>query len=165
MTRTLRLWLLGLWGGALLAWSALFVPAAFATLPGTELAGVLAGTTLDRLDWIGLAMAVACTGLGLWGYRLDSMTRADQARSLLPLLAGVTHAISVLFVSPRARAIRLAAGGSVSRLMAEDPALVRFSQLHRLSMVLFGVSVLVVLASAFWDLRAQRKLRSPKKNP
>lgn len=161
----MRLWLLGLWAGALLVWSALFVPAAFATLPGTELAGALAGITLDRLDQIGIALALTCAALGLWGYRLDSISLGGRARPLLPLLAGAGHALSVLLVSPAARAIRLAAGGSVSRLAAEDPALVRFSQLHRLSVVLFGVSLLVVFTSALWDLRAFAKARSSKENP
>jgi hypothetical protein len=165
VTPVLRLWLLGLWGGALLAWSVLFVPAAFATLPGTELAGGLAGVTLDRLDGIGALMALACAALGLWGYRLDTRSSGGQVRCLLPLLAGAGHAVSVLFLSPAARAIRLAAGGSVSRLAAEDPALLRFSQLHRLSVLLFGVSLLVVLTSALWDLRALAGMRSSKEKP
>jgi hypothetical protein len=150
MSAGMRLSLLGAWAGALLVWSLLVVPAAFSVLPGTDLAAEMVGATLDPLDRAGIALALATAALGWVGSRPGS--GAQRIRALLPLLAGAAHALSLLVVSPEIRALREVAGGSIGRLAAGDPTVVRFGWMHSMSGLLFIGAGLTVLATVAWDL-------------
>ena len=64
MSQGLRLALLGSWAGMLLAIGLVAIPAAFQTLPGTELSARLVGAALPTLDQAGIVLALAAVGLG-----------------------------------------------------------------------------------------------------
>ena len=63
MSQGLRLALLGIWAGMLLAIGAVAIPAAFQTLPGTELSARLVGAALPTLDQAGIVLALAAVAV------------------------------------------------------------------------------------------------------
>jgi hypothetical protein len=150
----LRLVLLGVWIGALVAFGALFVPAAFEHLP-TALAASVLGDGFAALDRGGVGLGGACAALG-W---LDARRRGDSGlasgvRALLPLAGVAAHLASGLVVTPRIHALRLSAGGGIGQLPAGDPALAEFARLHAASRGLFGLAAACALAACAWDLVA-----------
>jgi hypothetical protein len=159
MTASARLLLLGIWIGSLLGF-ALIVPAAFSSLPGTELAAGLVGKALPQFDRLGIVLGLACTTLGLLAVRGGGAGPGTWVRLLLPLVAAVLHALSIFWVSPAAHDIRAAAGGSIQNLPGTDPLLIEFSRLHELSTGLYLGAALIVLLAAIWDVLSQRKFSS-----
>ncbi|MEE2703235.1 MAG: DUF4149 domain-containing protein [Myxococcota bacterium] len=147
MSQGLRLALLGIWAGMLLAIGLVAIPAAFQTLPGTELSARLVGAALPTLDQAGLALAFAAVGLGWVG-------GAGRTRALLPGLGGAFHLTSLLWLAPRIHQIREAAGGSVGRLGVDNPELELFALLHNGSVALFVAAGVIALATIAWDLLA-----------
>ena len=150
----LRVALLGVWLGAMLAFGALFVPAAFEHLP-TALAASVLGDGFGALDRAGIGVGSACALLG-W---LDARRRGDRAvsaqlRALLPLVGVAAHLVNGFWVTPRIHALRLSAGGGIGQLAAGDPALNEFARLHAASRGLFGWAAAVALAACAWDLVA-----------
>ena len=150
MSQGLRLALLGIWAGMLLAIGAVAIPAAFQTLPGTELSARLVGAALPTLDQAGIVLALAAVGLGWVG-------GAQRARALLPGLGGTFLLVSLLWLAPRIHEIREAAGGSIGRLGVDNPDLALFALLHNGSVSLFVAAGLLALATIAWDLRAGMK--------
>ncbi len=156
MIASARLLLLGIWVGCLMGFG-LMLPAIFSSLPGTELAARIVGTTLDRFDLLGILFGALCVALALPSLRggPGSLTRT---RALLPLVAASLHALSLLWVSPAIRGVRAAAGGSIQSLSAGDPLLLEFSRLHQLSTGLYLSAALIALSTAVWDVLSQRKI-------
>lgn len=142
-----RIGLLGVWGGAMLAFGGLFVPAAFAHLP-TSLAAAVLGDGFAAIDRAGLALAVTCAALGWAGARGLSL------RALLPLAGAAAHLASALWVTPKIQALRLAAGGSIGQ--ADGVELAAFAQLHAVSRALFGCAAASALATCVWDVVSLR---------
>ena len=152
MSRGLRLALLGIWAGLLVGFGAVAIPAAFTTLPGTELSARLVGVVLTQLDQLGIAISGICVCLGL----LDRPVRS-RARALFPGIGGLLHVASLVWVAPRIHAIREGAGGSIGKLSPGSPDLELFSQLHNGSVALFVAAGLVALAAIAWDLASTRR--------
>jgi len=149
-----RIALLGVWVGALAAFGALFVPAAFSHLP-TALAASVLGDGFNALDRGGMLVGGACALLG-W---LDARRRGDAAlatrvRALLPLVGVAAHAASGFVVTPSIHALRMAAGGEIGQLPPGAPDLARFAELHALSRALFGSAAASALCACAWDLLA-----------
>ena len=150
----LRLWLLGIWAGGLATWSLIVVPAAFATLPGTDLAGALVGVSLDNLERAGIALGLGAVLLGLAdrGAAGDrARPRSRNVRVWLPALAVALHALSSFWISPEIRSIRAAAGGALGNLVTDGSEITRFGNLHTLSTGAFTLSAITVLTTALWD--------------
>ncbi len=157
MIASARLLLLGIWVGCLMGFG-LMLPAIFSSLPGTELAARIVGTTLDRFDLLGILFGALCVALALPLLRGGPGSLARRTRALLPLVAVSLHALSLSWVSPAIRGVRAAAGGSIQSLSAGDPLLLEFSRLHQLSTGLYLSAALIALAAAVWDILSQRKI-------
>jgi hypothetical protein len=154
----LRLFVLGAWGGVLLAF-ALTVWSAFGALPGAALAAELVGGTLPRIDLVGFILAIVATLLGLRRDPTAPRARGFWLRALLPLAGAACHAVSMLWVSPAIHELRQAAGGSILGLAAGNPLLEEFGRLHLQSTSLYAASVGVVVLTALWDLLSAPRLR------
>jgi hypothetical protein len=154
----LRLFILGAWGGVLLAF-VLTVWSAFGALPGAALAAELVGETLPRIDLVGVILAIVATLLGLRRHPTAPRARGFWLRALLPLAGAGSHTASLLWVSPAIHALREAAGGSILGLAAGNPLLEEFARLHFLSTSLYVASVAVVVLTALWDVVAAPRLR------
>jgi hypothetical protein len=153
-----RIALLGMWGGAMLAFGGLFVPAAFAHLP-TQLAASVLGDGFTAIDRIGAALGVTCVAFGLAG------RPSARLRALLPLVGVLAHLISAFIVNPKIHALRLAAGGAIGQLPPDAPELAAFAQLHAASRGLFGLAAASALAACFWDVFSLRESGSAGASP
>jgi hypothetical protein len=147
--RAVRLFVLGIWAGALLAFG-LAAFAAFESLPGTDLAARIVGSLLWRIDLAGMILGTIAAGLSPTSARELSVGRAVTQR-LLPLLGVGLHALSLLYVSPEIHALREAVGGSVEGLAGDDPLVTRFGRLHVLSTSLYLGAACVAVGCAVWD--------------
>lgn len=136
----------------MLAFGALFVPAAFANLP-TQLAAAVLGGGFEALDGLGVLLGSSCVALGLIDLRARrSAGAAEILRVLLPLAGVFAHATSALSVSPELHALRVAAGGTIGQLPSGDPGLLAFGELHALSRGLFGLATGSGALALIWDV-------------
>lgn len=160
-----RLLLLGLWGGALLAFGGLFVPAAFSNLP-TQLAAEVLRSGFAELDRSGAAIGLSCVALGWFdARRRGARGSAEVLRALLPLAGVLAHATSALWVGPALQALRAGAGGAIGTLGAGDPDLARFASLHSASRGLFGLAAGSAALACLWDLWELRSRPAPGASP
>jgi len=146
------LWtVLGAWLGALLLFGGVFVRVVFQTVPDPEVAGHLVGRMLGPLQ---LAGAVA----GLLVAALGGALRRGALVVVLPLLLSGAALVNHFSISP-----------AVARIQLTDPqagpdAGLRFSHLHRLSVLLFstvaGGAVVLVLLHGIREAKEEAR-RSP----
>jgi len=147
-----RIALLSLWAGALLAFGALFVPAAFAHLP-TQLAAAVLGDGFAALDRWGIALGSVCVALGLADRRLrGELSAAGLMRAWLPLAGVFAHTTSAIWVAPELHALRVAAGGAIGQLPAGGSELAQFGLLHSVSRALFALATGSAALASIWDL-------------
>ncbi|MGH9885078.1 MAG: DUF4149 domain-containing protein [bacterium] len=160
-----RIALLGLWTGAMLAFGALFVPAAFSHLP-TQLAASVLGEGFSGLDHAGIALGSICAAIGFVGWRSPGGGgAAGLLRALLPLAGVLAHLVSALVVSPEIHALRVAAGGGIGGLPAGDPELAAFATLHTASRSLFGTAAGTAALACLWDLFQAAPKAAPGASP
>jgi hypothetical protein len=160
-----RLVLLGLWSGGMIAFGAVFVPAAFSHLP-TQLAASVLGEGFGALDRAGMLLGSICVALALAEQsRMGQRGAAARLRALLPLAGVIAHATSLFFVTPELRALRNAAGGTIGQLGPDDPGIAQFSALHSASRALFGLATASALLAALWDLWERAAEPAPRASP
>lgn len=135
---------LALWLGAMLFFSAAVAPAAFQALPTRELAGNVVNVVLRNLHLVaygsGAVLLVTLALRGLLGQR-----RLMAAKlGIVAVMLGVAL-YSGLSVSPPLAEIR-AQVGTIDKLPDTDPVKQRFDQLHKLSVNLMGLNLLLAIA-------------------
>ena len=136
----------------MLAFGALFVPAAFSHLP-TQVAATVLGDGFSALDRWGIAVGLLCVALGVVDRRLrGDRGAADLLRVWLPLAGVFAHATSALWVSPDLRELRAAAGGAIGQLPAGGTELAQFAWLHSASRGLFALAAGSAALAGVWDL-------------
>jgi hypothetical protein len=159
LLRYLYVLALVVWLGGMVVAGGVVAPAVFGVLDawhpidGRVLAGRVFGEVLQRIYWLGYAMAgvmfVALTLHRLLGAR--------------PIRYGVRAGIlgfMVLFtlvadyqVAPRVAAIQAQVAGPVSALPAEDPIRGEFNRLHGLANIFLSLTVVGGLGLLFWEAR------------
>jgi FtsH-binding integral membrane protein len=153
---TLSFLALGLWLGALL----LFVQVAavaFGALPplflnpadGIHGAGLVVGGTLVHLHYMGLVCGVLFL---VFSFFLRARVRWHSVvpQAVLVLIMVVLTAYSQFSIIPRMDTARASAGGSVASLPESSPARAQFDQLHRQSVHVESlVLILGFIAFAF----------------
>lgn len=121
--------LLGTWLGSWLLFGLVVAPIAFRVLPSTNVAGQLVGPILDTLHVGGIVagLALALVALG---------RRQGPFRIALPLLLAVICAASQFGVTAGIEQVRPVAFGPDATSGGAE----RFSELHQLSRLLYGVT-------------------------
>lgn len=142
--------LLGLWLGAMCFFSFAVAPSAFAVLPSRHLAGLIVGSTLTKLEWLGLIFG----GLLLI---LHFFKAKEKGRSHLPLfllifMLAATAAMR-FWISPAMNALRLSMGGAIDDLSPADPLRVQFNSYHQYSVWLMGATILAAVALLYVNVR------------
>lgn len=146
---------LALWLGGAVAIGSIVAPSAFAVLNAGDAAS-LVGETLRRFHVVtyvaGLILVAGLAGMALVGPR----PRGFAWRMLIAGLMLAATLASGLWVDQRIRALRDEIGVPVSTLARDDARRVTFGQLHGLSTLLMGFTVLGGVALVFWDTRDAR---------
>ena len=138
----LRAGWLGSWG----LFALVIAPTAFRVLPSHAIAGDLVGPVLSILHRFGIGAGL---GLGL----LAVLARGSRVAGVLPLILAAICAGSEFIVTPAIAELgREAFGEEMVRASAN-----RFSNLHQLSRLLFGLVGLGVLALIGLSARPDRR--------
>lgn len=153
---------LGLWLGMLVFFGAVLAPIAFSQLPplfatpaaGIHAAGLVVGSSLVRLHWIGLFCGLVfllVIALGRPHYR----TVIPQGVLVLAMM--VLTAYSQFSIIPRMDTARDSIGGNVDAVAEDNPGRQIFDQLHQRSVHVEGLILLcglgALIATAHWSRR------------
>lgn len=155
--------LLLLWAGMVLGFGLLMAPLLFSVLPSRDLAGMIAGRVVARLDlaaWVAFGGALVLVQGGRW---LMEMREAEVvgplrlwgAAALVALLMCFT---SAFIVSPRLHAIRARMAGPVESFAPDHPDRAAFQKAHGVSRQLMGLRLLLALGLAAGLLALPRTL-------
>jgi hypothetical protein len=154
LLRFLLLLSLVAWLGALI-----FFPftaaAAFSALPSPHLAGLVVGSSLRTLHWMGLSCGLLFLASStIYDFMALGRMRRFRPSHLLVLLMLALTAASQFRIIPRMQALRTSAG-EITSLSANDPLRLQFDSLHLWStrieqaVLLLGLVVLYSLARRF----------------
>ncbi len=159
LLRYLYILALVIWLGGLVVAGGIAAPSIFQVLEawnpieGRILAGRVFGEVLQRLYWLGYAMA---------GVMFVSLTlhRLVGARPIKYGLRTIILALMAAFtltadyhVGPRIATIQTSVSGPVSALAADHPARLEFNRLHGLANILLSLTVAGGLALTYWETR------------
>jgi len=126
------LWLLGVLAGSMLFFAIVVTPKVFRTLE-PEQAGIFLRTLFPAYYLWGLALALASFVIALWSHVFVSLACA---------------AVAVLFAYARQILMPKIGKARDARARGEDGAAERFSRLHRQSVIVNGIQLLILLAVA-----------------
>ena len=159
LLRYLYILALVLWLGGIVVAGGVVAPSIFSVLEawnavdGRVLAGRVFGEVLQRLYFLGYAMAgvmfVALTLHRLLGAR---PIRYGVRATILALRLAATL-VADYHVGPRVAAIQARVSGPISALPADDLTRVEFNRLHGLANILLSLTVVGGLALLFWEAR------------
>ena len=145
--------LLGVWLGAMVFFSFAVAPSAFAVLPSRNLAGLVVGSTLSKVEWLGLGLGVL---LLVIQFLKPLVLKTALGKLTLLLLAIMIAANGLLrfWVSPEMNKLRLAMGRPVDDVDPADPLRLQFNDLHQYSVRLMGTAILCGLVLLFFVVRS-----------
>lgn len=143
--------LLGLWLGAMCFFSFAVAPSAFAVLPSRHLAGLIVGSTLTKLEWLGLIFGGILLVLHFFKSKGQGSSRLPLF--LLLFMLGTT-ALLRFWISPAMNALRLSMGGAIDDLSPTEPLRVQFNNYHQYSVWLMGATILAAVTLLFVNVRS-----------
>jgi uncharacterized membrane protein len=142
------------WIGGIIFLSFVEAPTAFSVLPSRHLAGTVVGRSLGILHWIGLFCGVVFLGCSML---LCSLTTDSAqplaARHVLVVAMLLLTVVSQFGISPKMVHLR-AQFGDMDTVAADDPARLHFDALHRWSVRLEVVVLLMGLAVVYLTARS-----------
>lgn len=143
--------LLGVWLGSMMFFSFAVAPSAFAVLPSRHFAGLMVGSTLVKVEVIGLAIGSLLLLLQI----LKTRTPAAGVKLNSVLLVVMLAATAALYfwISPAMNSLRLAMGNEIDSVPVTDPLRVQFNDLHQYSVRLMGTAILAGLVLLFCTVR------------
>lgn len=151
MASRIRIAFLAAWSGSLISYALFAIAPAFQVGLPSHLAADLLRRGFDGLDRVGMVSALACVLIGVRGARTSTF---GWIRALLPLPAGLGHALSYYWITPALAGLRAGAGGTIGQLPEGDPGLARFEILHELSRTVYVTAALIALLCCLWDIAA-----------
>ena len=135
---------LALWLGGMIFFATSIAPVAFSVLPTREMAGNVVNGVMRNLHFL----AFGAGSVLLVTFALRAMlghVRLMPVKALLALVMLGIALYSQFGVSAPLAEMRREIG-SIDRLAPEDPMRVRFGDMHRLSVALMGVNILLAVA-------------------
>jgi hypothetical protein len=145
--------LLLIWAGMVLGFALLMAPLLFSVLPSRDLAGLIAGKVVARLDlaaWVAFGAAILLVQGARWMMELRDPDvlgpmRLWGAAAVLALLMCFT---SGFIISPKLRTIRARMDGPVETFAPDHPDRKAYQRAHGISRQLMGLRLLLALALA-----------------
>lgn len=143
--------LLLLWAGAAIGFGLFTAPLLFRELPNRDLAGLVAGLILGRLDWAAW-IALGLAGLS-WAGRWADQVQDEIIGPLRLWSGGLMVALlmclaSSFVVTPKLHAIRARINGPIERLALDHTDRVAYNKAHSLSRNLFLLRLLLAVGLA-----------------
>lgn len=160
--------LLLLWAGMVLAFAFLIAPLLFGLLPSRDLAGLVAGQSVARLDlaaWVAFLCAMGLVQVPRWAAEIRDAEalgpmRLWGAAAVLALLMCFT---SSFIVTPRLQTLRARMGGNVESLAPDHPDRAAYRKAHGISRQLMGLRLLLGLALAVGTAALPRSAAGPQR--
>ena len=158
-----RLFLIGVWLGAAVLFSAVVAPTSFRVLRGFNLAnaGEIAGTivshTLSVVNISGFFLSLVLMVIAFGLRRNFSRGRLSAQIVLLAIMA-VTTAAGEWIIAARMRALRAAMIVPIDQVPLTDPKRVAFAALHGYSVAALGVAIIAALLVCFVAKNRSRTL-------
>jgi len=145
--------LLLLWVGMVLAFAFLIAPLLFSAIPSRDLAGMIAGRVVTRLDWAAFAAFGGATGLVLLPRYLQELGDEDLLGPLRLWGAAAIVALLVCFastfiISPKLHALRALMNAPVETLAPDSPERAAYHKAHGISRQFMGLRLLLALGLA-----------------
>lgn len=150
---SLRLLALAVWLGSLVFFAFVLAPTAFSPIVVQQthsqfVSGLIVGSSISSLHWIGLICAVILL-ITVWQLRRSSGIWQLTAVAVMLLLT----AFSQFWIVPRMDRDRVQAGGDINAIAPANPARQDFDRLHSLSekveglVLLAGIALTVLVAA------------------
>src|SRR5690348_10603298 len=140
--------LLAVWMGAALLFALVVAPAAFAVLPTRTLAGAFVGRVLPVIFYAGVVIGSAIVILDLVG------RSGSWGRTAAGAVSALACAVAQLVVGTRIEKLRLALGGPLDALAADDPRRIAFGKLHAISVGWLGIAMIAAVVALALAARA-----------
>lgn len=149
----LRLFLLALWLGAALFFSATVAPAVFSVLRSFQLANAseMAGTIVTRtlavvnLSGFAISLFVLVTA---FLFKRPASGAAFYVETILLALVAILTAASQWWISPKMLALRAAMPAPIDQVARTDPRHIAFDSLHHYSVALLALAMLASLIAS-----------------
>ena len=151
----LRSFLVALWLGAAVFFSAAVAQSAFAVLPSRELAGAVVNKTLAILNYSGIVIGLILLASSIVGTEKINRVRLWIEQGLLLFLTAAC-AFGQFVIGARIHSIREQIGRPIDELAADDPLRVAFGALHGYSVMVLAFAMLAALVVYFLMTRRTR---------
>ncbi|MGH9970720.1 MAG: DUF4149 domain-containing protein [Pyrinomonadaceae bacterium] len=148
----LKLFLIAMWFGAALFFSAVVAPSAFSVMRAFQLdnTGEIAGTLVTRtLSVVNVSGFVI--GVLLWATALAFAQRVGRRSFVLELISALvlatTTAVGHWVIAARMRALRAAMVIPIDQVPIDDPRRMVFNRLHGYSVTALGIAMIAALVA------------------
>lgn len=162
----LRLFLISLWLGAAIFFSAFVAPAVFGVLRGiglvdaNQVAGTIISHSLRVINLSGFAVAVFLL-LTLFGQRGRSRVRFIAEMISLAIM-GMMTALGHWVIAARMLALRVSMGAPIDQVARDDSRRVLFDSLHHYSVLMLGVAMLAGLIAWIAAFAGRTRVREER---
>jgi uncharacterized membrane protein len=150
--RSVQVFAVGTWLGAIIYLSFVVAPGAFATLGSRDQAGAFVGMALGRLHHLGVIAALIYLGAGLG--LAGSIKGLAQPAALAVMAMLLLTVASQHMVTPRMAELRKQMI-SVDATPRDHPLRVEFDRLHQWSVRMEGAVLLIGIAALFFTVRGK----------
>ncbi|HEX8735221.1 MAG TPA: DUF4149 domain-containing protein [Pyrinomonadaceae bacterium] len=144
----LRSFLIALWLGAAVFFSAAVAQSAFAVLPSRELAGAVVNKTLAILNYSGIVIGLILLASSVVRTEKASRVRLWVEQGLLLFLTAAC-AFGQFVIGARLHNIREQIGRPIDELATDDPLRTAFGALHGYSVMVLAFAMLAALVVYF----------------
>jgi hypothetical protein len=143
-----RTFLIALWLGAALFFTAAVAQSAFAVLPSRELAGAIVNRTLAILNYSGIVVGLILLASSIIKTEKINRLKLWIEQGLLLFLTAAC-AFGQFVIGARLHDIRQQIGRPIDEIAADDPLRIAFGALHGYSVLVLAFAMLAALVVYF----------------
>ncbi|HEY0048465.1 MAG TPA: DUF4149 domain-containing protein [Pyrinomonadaceae bacterium] len=151
----LRTFLIALWLGAAVFFTAAVAQSAFAVLPSRELAGAVVNRTLAILNYSGIIIGLILLASSIVNTEKINRVKLRVEQGLLLFLTAAC-AFGQFVIGARLHNLRRQIGRPVDEIAADDPLRIAFGALHGYSVAVLAFAMLAALVVYFLMARRAR---------
>ena len=152
----LRTFLIALWLGAAVFFTAAVAQSAFAVLPSRELAGAMVNRTLAILNYGGIVVGLILLASSIVKTEKVNRLKLWIEQGLLLFLTAAC-AFGQFVIGARLHDLRRQIGRPIDEIAADDPLRIAFGALHGYSVLILAFAMLAALVVYFLIARRSRQ--------